>query len=153
MRGTGDLVEYTDEGGLVCLGRHDNQVKRHGKRITLSQIQQVYKHLTKRKVALLQGPITCISNMPFVLQLRHFSKGLCNLQHEGNILYASYWPLNQCDLSFCEVCITRYLYTELKKKLITNLFGICSVLYQSLRVGIMLMKVYIFGEDTVSDLL
>ena len=40
MRNTGDLVEVTDRG-LVYVGRRDDQIKRHGKRITLSHIQQV----------------------------------------------------------------------------------------------------------------
>ena len=40
MRDTGDLVEISQRG-LIHLGRHDDQIKRHGKRITLTQIQQV----------------------------------------------------------------------------------------------------------------
>ncbi|XP_072040786.1 beta-alanine-activating enzyme-like [Amphiura filiformis] len=39
MRDTGDLVEATKRGH-VCIGRQDDQIKRHGKRITLTQIQQ-----------------------------------------------------------------------------------------------------------------
>ncbi|XP_077984637.1 beta-alanine-activating enzyme-like [Glandiceps talaboti] len=40
MRATGDIVKVTEKG-LVYIGRHDNQIKRHGKRINLSQIQQL----------------------------------------------------------------------------------------------------------------
>ncbi|KAE8822063.1 hypothetical protein PTNB85_10544 [Pyrenophora teres f. teres] len=36
---TGDLVQYNDEGNLVCLGRKDSQVKLRGQRIELGEIE------------------------------------------------------------------------------------------------------------------
>ena len=40
-RPTGDLVQKFSDGRLLYLGRTDNQIKRQGKRINLSQIEQV----------------------------------------------------------------------------------------------------------------
>ena len=40
MRATGDVVEVTNRG-LLFLGRQDDQVKRHGKRISLFHVKQV----------------------------------------------------------------------------------------------------------------
>lgn len=37
---TGDLVEYTSEGNLRFIGRNDNQIKLHGFRIELKEIEQ-----------------------------------------------------------------------------------------------------------------
>ncbi|KAL7780677.1 hypothetical protein CFE70_010702 [Pyrenophora teres f. teres 0-1] len=36
---TGDLVQYNDDGNLVCLGRKDSQVKLRGQRIELGEIE------------------------------------------------------------------------------------------------------------------
>ena len=43
MRPSGDWVSITDRG-LVFIGRQDDQVKRHGKRVSLSQIKKVKKN-------------------------------------------------------------------------------------------------------------
>ena len=40
MRSTGDLVEVTSRG-LIFIGRTDDQIKRHGKRMSLSSVQRV----------------------------------------------------------------------------------------------------------------
>ena len=40
MRATGDVVEVTNRG-LLFLGRQDDQVKRHGKRISLFHVRRV----------------------------------------------------------------------------------------------------------------
>ncbi|XP_071786439.1 beta-alanine-activating enzyme-like [Asterias amurensis] len=50
MRPSGDWVSITDRG-LVFIGRLDDQVKRHGKRVSLSQI--------KKRVEILQGVESC----------------------------------------------------------------------------------------------
>ncbi|XP_070554130.1 beta-alanine-activating enzyme-like [Ptychodera flava] len=44
MRDTGDVVKLTHKG-FVYIGRQDNQIKRHGKRINLCQIQQLAETL------------------------------------------------------------------------------------------------------------
>ncbi|KAE8822002.1 hypothetical protein PTNB85_10576 [Pyrenophora teres f. teres] len=36
---TGDLVQYNDDGNLICLGRKDSQVKLRGQRIELGEIE------------------------------------------------------------------------------------------------------------------
>ena len=41
MRASGDWVKIDEDGALKYLGRHDDQVKRHGKRINLLQIEKV----------------------------------------------------------------------------------------------------------------
>ncbi len=41
MRNSRDLVRLDSEGKLWYLGRTDDQIKRHGKRINLMQIEQV----------------------------------------------------------------------------------------------------------------
>ena len=50
--------------------------------------------------------------MPIVLQVTQTFRGISQLQFDikfvtrdpKGMLYASYWPLKQCNLSFCEVC-------------------------------------------------
>ncbi|CAN2388622.1 Acyl-CoA synthetase family member 4 [Pristimantis euphronides] len=44
MRGTGDWVQLQD-GNMFYLGRRDNQIKRHGKRLNTEYIQQVVEEL------------------------------------------------------------------------------------------------------------
>ncbi len=41
MRNSRDLVRLDSEGKLWYLGRTDDQIKRHGKRINLMQLEQV----------------------------------------------------------------------------------------------------------------
>ena len=41
MRFSGDLVRQTEDGLLCYVGRQDDMIKRHGKRIHLCEIEQV----------------------------------------------------------------------------------------------------------------
>ena len=41
MRCSGDLVKQTEDGLLIYVGRQDDMIKRHGKRIHLHEIEQV----------------------------------------------------------------------------------------------------------------
>jgi len=41
MRNSGDLVRCTDDGLLCYIGRQDNMIKRHGKKIYPTEIEQV----------------------------------------------------------------------------------------------------------------
>ncbi|QSX05657.1 amino acid adenylation domain-containing protein [Sedimentibacter sp. zth1] len=41
---TGDLVKWSDEGNLICLGRIDNQVKIRGYRVELGEIEEVIRN-------------------------------------------------------------------------------------------------------------
>lgn len=41
MRFSGDLVKQTEDGLLHYVGRQDDMIKRHGKRIHLHEIEQV----------------------------------------------------------------------------------------------------------------
>ena len=44
MRNSGDLVMRAEDGSLCYVGRQDDMIKRHGKRIHLTEIDQVQKH-------------------------------------------------------------------------------------------------------------
>ena len=46
MRFSGDLVKRTDDGSLCHVGRQDDEIKRHGKRVHLHEIEQVSNLLT-----------------------------------------------------------------------------------------------------------
>jgi len=46
MRFSGDLVKRGDDGSLCYAGRRDDEVKRHGKRVHLYEIEQVRNPLT-----------------------------------------------------------------------------------------------------------
>ena len=41
IRFSGDLVRQTDDGALYYVGRQDDEMKRHGKRVHLYEIEQV----------------------------------------------------------------------------------------------------------------
>ncbi len=41
MRNSGDLVQRDSDGRIWYLGRTDDQIKRHGKRVNLKQVEQV----------------------------------------------------------------------------------------------------------------
>lgn len=41
MRSTGDIVRITENGELYYIGRIDNQIKIHGKRVQLEAVQSV----------------------------------------------------------------------------------------------------------------
>lgn len=41
QRSTGDIVSVHTDGRIIYVGRKDNQVKRHGKRIDMTEIEQV----------------------------------------------------------------------------------------------------------------
>ncbi|POS69558.1 HC-toxin synthetase [Diaporthe helianthi] len=46
---TGDLVKYTADGNIVYVGRKDTQVKTHGQRVELGEVEsQVSEHLPQR---------------------------------------------------------------------------------------------------------
>ncbi|OUM58757.1 hypothetical protein PIROE2DRAFT_15885, partial [Piromyces sp. E2] len=45
MYDTGDLGKWTTEGEIVCLGRSDDQVKIHGQRIEVSEIENTIKEM------------------------------------------------------------------------------------------------------------
>ena len=47
MRFSGDLVKRTADGLLYYVGRQDDMIKRHGKRIHLYEIEQVRNSLSK----------------------------------------------------------------------------------------------------------
>lgn len=40
-RNTGDRGKLLQDGRIVCLGRRDDQVKRHGKRLSLEALEMV----------------------------------------------------------------------------------------------------------------
>ena len=49
---TGDLVKYNEDGSLIFIGRKDNQIKLHGQRIELREIQdRVLRHPCIRQAA------------------------------------------------------------------------------------------------------
>lgn len=41
MRATGDIVRISKNGDIFYVGREDSQVKRHGKRLNLLEVEQV----------------------------------------------------------------------------------------------------------------
>jgi len=41
MRFSGDIVKQADDGSLCYVSRQDDEVKRHGKRVHLNEIEQV----------------------------------------------------------------------------------------------------------------
>jgi len=45
LRFSGDLVKQTVDGSLYFVGRQDDMIKRHGKRINLYEIEQVRNSL------------------------------------------------------------------------------------------------------------
>ncbi|PYH86146.1 acetyl-CoA synthetase-like protein [Aspergillus uvarum CBS 121591] len=48
---TGDLVQYAPDGTLVCLGRRDDQIKLHGQRIELDEIDSCLQlHYPERRL-------------------------------------------------------------------------------------------------------
>ncbi len=53
---TGDLVSRAEDGNLHIVGRTDNQMKRHGKRVNLRQVEQVrvvnFSHACLTKMSL-----------------------------------------------------------------------------------------------------
>ncbi|XP_063415169.1 beta-alanine-activating enzyme-like isoform X2 [Mytilus trossulus] len=49
LRPTGDLVNINGQGQIIYIGRTDNQIKRHGKRIDLKEIEQVVCRLKRIK--------------------------------------------------------------------------------------------------------
>lgn len=53
---SGDLVKWNDDGEIVCLGRMDNQVKLHGLRIELDEVERVMEsfHGVKSCKAIIQ---------------------------------------------------------------------------------------------------
>ncbi|PYI15152.1 acetyl-CoA synthetase-like protein [Aspergillus violaceofuscus CBS 115571] len=57
---TGDLVRYTSDGSIVYVGRKDNQVKIHGQRVELEEIE---KHIQQ---ALLDSSVSAAPAVPVV---------------------------------------------------------------------------------------
>ncbi|XP_052077194.1 beta-alanine-activating enzyme-like isoform X2 [Mytilus californianus] len=49
LRPTGDLVNINSQGQIIYIGRTDSQIKRHGKRIDLREIEQVVCRLERIK--------------------------------------------------------------------------------------------------------
>lgn len=46
MRATGDIVIVKEDGMLIYKGRQDSQVKRHGKRLDLDDVESVRIHFS-----------------------------------------------------------------------------------------------------------
>ena len=42
---TGDLARYLSDGSIICLGRIDDQVKIHGVRVELGEVEAVLKNI------------------------------------------------------------------------------------------------------------
>ena len=56
LRFTGDIVHVKGQGDIFYIGRADNQIKRNGKRIDLTEIEQVKNHFRK-KLSTLHVPV------------------------------------------------------------------------------------------------
>lgn len=52
LRSTGDLVNINIQGQIIYIGRTDNQIKRHGKRIDLKEIEKVNSLILMQKQCL-----------------------------------------------------------------------------------------------------
>jgi len=51
MRFSGDLVKQMEDGSLCYVGRQDDMIKRHGKRVHLHDIEQVGNSLSIRVIS------------------------------------------------------------------------------------------------------
>ena len=74
---TGDLVEYASNGSLVFHGRQDNQIKLHGQRIELGEIQhkiELYSE-TQHAVAILPKSGLCKKRLVAVLSIAELCSG------------------------------------------------------------------------------
>ncbi|CAG8059418.1 hypothetical protein PENNAL_c0003G08185 [Penicillium nalgiovense] len=82
MYRTGDLARWLPGGELECLGRKDNQVKIHGHRIELTEIEQAIL-----KTGLVQGAVVLAVNHNGKKQLVAFcifAVGSCEIQEPGD---------------------------------------------------------------------
>ncbi|KAJ6059370.1 hypothetical protein N7444_003009 [Penicillium canescens] len=82
MYRTGDLARWLPGGELECLGRKDNQVKIHGHRIELTEIEQAIL-----KTGLVQGAAVLAVNHNGKKQLVAFcifTAGSCEIQEAGD---------------------------------------------------------------------
>jgi amino acid adenylation domain-containing protein/non-ribosomal peptide synthase protein (TIGR01720 family) len=79
---TGDLVRYTSDGNLDYVGRKDSQVKLHGQRMELAEIEH---HLLKRKnvlngVVVIPKAGVCASRLVTVLTLTGVDEAMVELE-------------------------------------------------------------------------
>ena len=74
---TGDLVRYCPDGSLTFLGRRDNQIKLHGQRIELGEVEhKIELHTgTQHAIAVLPKIGLCKQRLVAVLSLSEFCSG------------------------------------------------------------------------------
>ena len=77
MYKTGDLATYNEDGGIIYLGRKDNQVKFHGQRIELGEIEHNIEipAQTQHTVTLLPKTGLCKDKLVTVISLAEISVG------------------------------------------------------------------------------
>ena len=71
---TGDLVRYLENGSFDYIGRKDNQVKLHGQRMELSEVEHCLQldPLVRHAVALVPPTGLCAERLTAVISLKHF---------------------------------------------------------------------------------
>jgi len=90
---TGDFARLRDDGALVFLGRRDRQIKRHGQRLELGEIEAaLYTHpaLSEAAVVELDGRLAvfCVSRGATTTPTTHEDVAA----HVKNLLPRGFWP-------------------------------------------------------------
>ena len=93
---TGDMVRYGPGGTISLLGRKDTQIKHHGQRMELGEIEHFFstRLSVRHAVALVPGSGHCQGRLAVVLSLRDITlslddKILCLLTGTGKVLAAA----------------------------------------------------------------
>ncbi|VDH90281.1 acyl-CoA synthetase [Mytilus galloprovincialis] len=90
LRPTGDLVNINSQGQILYIGRTDNQIKRHGKRIDLKEIEKVVCRSKRIKTCkiLYKDSILVARNIPMT------NHGKCDVEALWRIVQANFESLD-----------------------------------------------------------